>query len=167
MHTHGHFDHISATESVIGGLPERVPVAAHPADRYLYEPVARAMGRLYGYAPPETPLMPDVTLSDGDEVRVGELRLRVVHTPGHTPGSVSLVCAPYCVFSGDTLFHRGIGRTDLPGGDEDAIYESILTRLYVLPGDLTVYAGHGPSTSIIDERRANPFVQAEAPGDRS
>jgi glyoxylase-like metal-dependent hydrolase (beta-lactamase superfamily II) len=105
-------------------------------------------------------------------VEVGTLRLRVIATPGHTPGSVSLLCERGVgddvdkdagegawLLSGDTLFRHGIGRTDLPGGDEDAIYESILTRLYPLPAELTVYPGHGAATSIGEERRANPFVR--------
>jgi hydroxyacylglutathione hydrolase len=161
LHTHGHFDHISATEAVRAGLPRAVPVAAHPEDRYLYAPAARAMGAPYGYALPGAPIEPEVTLRDGDEVPVGTLRLRVVHTPGHTPGSLSVICGPRDILSGDTLFRRGIGRTDLPGGDEDALYESILTRLYTLPPEMRVYPGHGPATTIGEERRGNPFVQAD------
>lgn len=160
VHTHGHFDHIGATEAVLAGIAERPPLLAHPDDAYLYDSAARSFGAPYGYALPETPATPDRRLNDGDEVQVGTLRLEVVHTPGHTPGSISLVCGDVCVFSGDTLFHHGIGRTDLPGGDEDAIYESILTRLYPLPANLAVYPGHGPATTIAEERRANPFVQA-------
>ncbi len=159
VHTHGHFDHIGATEAVLAGLAERPPLFGHPDDAYLYESAARSFGVPYGYELPEVAVTPDSRLNDGDEVRVGTLRLEVVHTPGHTPGSISLVCGDVCVFSGDTLFHHGIGRTDLPGGDEDAIYESILTRLYPLAAELVVYPGHGPATTIAEERRANPFVQ--------
>jgi len=160
LHTHGHFDHIGATEAVLAGLGLSVPVAAHPADAYLYEHDARAIGAQFGYALPATLATPDVPLADGDELRVGELRLRVLTTPGHTPGSISLLCGYQGVFSGDTLFRRGIGRTDLTGSDEDAIYESILTRLYPLASELAVYPGHGPTTTIGEERRSNPFVQA-------
>ena len=160
LHTHGHFDHIGATEAVLAGLPARVPLAAHPADAYLYERGPRAMGVPYGYALPETLALPDEQLNDCDELTIGELRLEVIHTPGHTPGSISLICGTTCVFTGDTLFQHGIGRTDLPGGDEEAIYESILTRLYPLSGSLVVYPGHGPATTIEEEKRANPFVQA-------
>lgn len=158
LHTHGHFDHISATEEVLAGLPEPVRVWAHPADAYLYEPAQRAMGAAFGYPLPATPAMPDVPLVEGDTVEVGDLRLRVIETPGHTPGSVSLVCGDVCL-SGDTLFRRGIGRTDLLGGDEEAIYESIMSRLYTLPGETRVYPGHGEPTTIDEERRANPFVR--------
>lgn len=159
LHTHGHFDHISATEDVLAGLGKSVAVAAHPADAYLYERAARLMGAPFGYALPESLMTPDVALSDDEVLRVGALRLRVLTTPGHTPGSISVLCGSHCLFSGDTLFRRGIGRTDLPGGDEDAIYESILTRLYPLAQDLVVYPGHGAATTIGEERRANPFVQ--------
>ncbi|HEU5439891.1 MAG TPA: MBL fold metallo-hydrolase [Ktedonobacterales bacterium] len=160
VHTHGHFDHIGATEGVLAGLPERVPVAAHPADAYLYSPEARAMGAVFGYPPPEQPVLPDEELRDTAELAVGSLRFEVVATPGHTPGSVSLLYGDV-LLSGDTLFRRGIGRTDLPGGDEEAIYESILTRLYPLPAATRVLPGHGPETTIGQERRLNPFVQAE------
>jgi glyoxylase-like metal-dependent hydrolase (beta-lactamase superfamily II) len=116
-------------------------------------------------------------------VEVGTLRLRVIATPGHTPGSICLLYEPgdaedasgasgasanaeearegAWLLSGDTLFRRGIGRTDLPGGDEDAIYESILTRLYPLPADLLVFPGHGGATTIGEERRMNPFVRGD------
>jgi hydroxyacylglutathione hydrolase len=159
LHTHGHFDHINATEAVLAGLPAPVPIAAHPADRYLYDAAQRGMGALFGYPLPETLAVPEVALADGGAVAVGDLRLEVVHTPGHTPGSICLVCGDVCI-SGDTLFRRGIGRTDLLGGDEEAIYESILTRLYSLPLTTRVYPGHGLATTIEEERSGNPFVRA-------
>jgi hydroxyacylglutathione hydrolase len=160
LHTHGHFDHISATESVMAGLEKPVPLAAHAADAYLYLREARTMGEQFGYEVPPTLLVPDQHLNDGDKLQVGDIPLEVIYTPGHTPGSISLICGTTCVFTGDTLFRHGIGRTDLVGGDEDAIYHSILTRLYSLPGSLEVLAGHGPGTTIGEERRANPYVQA-------
>jgi glyoxylase-like metal-dependent hydrolase (beta-lactamase superfamily II) len=159
VHTHGHFDHIGATETVLAGLPARVPLAAHPADAYLYQPQMRQLGIAFGYPLPEMQLEPDLELVEGGKVEVGDLRLHVLHTPGHTPGSVSLWCAPWWILTGDTLFRRGIGRTDLPGGDEDAIYDSIATRLYPLPSDLVVYPGHGDPTTIGEERQSNPFVR--------
>ncbi|HEV8193281.1 MAG TPA: MBL fold metallo-hydrolase, partial [Ktedonobacterales bacterium] len=157
VHTHGHFDHIGATEAVLAGLPQLVAVAAHPADEYLYVAEARELGTQFGYALPERCALPDTPLGDGETIDVGTLRFRVLHTPGHTPGSISLVCGDACVLSGDTLFRRGIGRTDLPGGDEDRIYESILSRLYTLPEELLVLPGHGESTTIGEEQRGNPF----------
>ena len=160
VHTHGHFDHISGTEAVHAGLPAPAPVAASPKDAYLYSRAAREFGAPYGYPLPELMTTPEVELGDGNEVRAGTVALRVVETPGHTPGSLSLVYGETLVFSGDTLFRRGIGRTDLPGGDEDAIYESILSQLYTLPMGMVVYPGHGAATTIGEERSGNPFVQA-------
>lgn len=173
LHTHGHFDHISATEALLAGLDAPVPVLAHPADEYLYSLEMRRGGAQFGYPLPAHVTMPDSTITDGMAIEVGRLRLRAVATPGHTPGSISLLLesgnddsdddaqgsGSAWLLSGDTLFRRGIGRTDLPGGDEDAIYESILTRLYPLPAELTVYPGHGPATTIGEERRMNPFVR--------
>jgi glyoxylase-like metal-dependent hydrolase (beta-lactamase superfamily II) len=158
LHTHGHFDHIGATEDVLTDLPEPAPLAAHPADAYLYEAENRAMGAGFGYPLPKTPATPEMTLSDGQTLEIGALRLEVLHTPGHTPGSICLLVGGDC-FSGDTLFRRGIGRTDLLGGDEEAIYESIATRLYPLPAETRVHPGHGEATTIGEERRLNPFVR--------
>ena len=160
IHTHGHFDHISATEEVLAGLSAPVPVFSHADDAYLYRREARAMGAAFGYALAEPLLTPDHMLVEGMMIPLGAGGLTVIHTPGHTPGSVSLLWPERFVISGDTLFRRGIGRTDLPGGDEDAIYESILTRLYPLAPELRVYPGHGEATTIGDERQRNPFVQA-------
>lgn len=157
LHTHGHFDHISATESVLAGLPAGIRLGAHPGDAFLYGDEAMATAAAFGYATPASRAMPDLALEDGTEVVIGTLRLRVLHTPGHTPGGVSLLCAPWCVFTGDTLFRRGIGRSDLAGGDEDALYASIETRLYPLDSSLAVYPGHGAPTTIDEERRLNPF----------
>jgi hydroxyacylglutathione hydrolase len=165
LHTHGHFDHIGATEELIARFGASVPVLAHPADGYLYTQEARSWGEQFGYPLPARLIAPDSTITDGMLIEVGTLRLRVIATPGHTPGSISMLCetadtsAGEWLLSGDTLFRRGIGRTDLPGGDEDAIYESILTRLYPLPADLRVYPGHGEPTTIDEERRMNPFVR--------
>jgi hydroxyacylglutathione hydrolase len=174
LHTHGHFDHISATEALLdglNGLGAPVPVLAHPADEYLYTRESRAWGEQFGYPLPKRLVTPDSTITDEMAVAVGTLTLRVIATPGHTPGSISLLYEPTeslgndeppagaWLLSGDTLFRRGIGRTDLPGGDEDAIYESILTRLYPLAEGLPVYPGHGPATTIGEERRMNPFVR--------
>jgi glyoxylase-like metal-dependent hydrolase (beta-lactamase superfamily II) len=144
----------------LAGLPSTVVLAAHPADAFLYgrDPAVLMMAAACGYPIPEVRAAPTRALADGDALQIGTLTLRVVHTPGHTPGSICLVCEPNWVISGDTLFRRGIGRTDLAGGDEDAIYHSIETRLYALDPSMLVYPGHGEPTTIGDERRLNPFV---------
>jgi glyoxylase-like metal-dependent hydrolase (beta-lactamase superfamily II) len=160
LHTHGHFDHISATEAVLDGLPERVPLGAHSADAYLYTAEAAALAETFGYPPVAERALPDLKLEDGAVMRIGTLSVRVIHTPGHTPGGIALLLEPWCVLSGDTLFRRGIGRTDLPGSDEEAIYISIMTKLYPLAPELVVYPGHGAPTTIGEERTSNPFVRA-------
>jgi glyoxylase-like metal-dependent hydrolase (beta-lactamase superfamily II) len=104
---------------------------------------------------------PDILLQEGDHLSFGTLTLDVVYTPGHTPGGICLVSRPYCVFSGDTLFYRGIGRTDLPGGNYEQIEQSIRNKLYTLEDDLVVFPGHGQPTTIIEEKYENPFVNIE------
>ena len=94
LHTHGHFDHIGATEALLAGLGAPVPVLAHPADAYLYTRESRGWGEQFGYPLPEQLTVPDSTIADGMLMEVGTLRLRVIATPGHTPGSVSLLCEP-------------------------------------------------------------------------
>jgi glyoxylase-like metal-dependent hydrolase (beta-lactamase superfamily II) len=100
---------------------------------------------------------PDRTIDEGDEIRVGLLRLQVIHTPGHTPGGVSLI-ADGCVFVGDTLFAGSVGRTDFPGGDFDTLKSSIQKKLFALGDEVRVFTGHGPETTIGEEKRYNPFV---------
>jgi glyoxylase-like metal-dependent hydrolase (beta-lactamase superfamily II) len=100
-----------------------------------------------------------VMLEEGEQVQVGSLRFTVLHTPGHSPGSVSLWCESEAVlFSGDALFYSGIGRTDFPGGSYRVLERSIRDKLFTLPDDVVVYSGHGPKTTIGFERRHNPFL---------
>ena len=99
-------------------------------------------------------------LDEGDVVKMGEDELRVLFTPGHSPGSISFYCKKdKFVISGDVLFQGSVGRTDLPGGDFAILEESIKTKLYTLPADTIVYSGHGDSTTIEDEIKTNPFVK--------
>jgi len=113
---------------------------------------------MFGLAMEQVP-DPGRLLSDGDRIEVGDMTLETIHTPGHTPGSVSfLVRGAGILLSGDTLFYRGVGRTDLPGGSWVDLVHSIRSRLYVLDGDTKVLTGHGPATTIGGERQMNPFV---------
>ncbi len=161
LHTHGHLDHVTGTRRVkeeTGGL-----ILIHEADRALYEDLrgqyAAAPG-MFGLSlgPGHDPLPADGTLSEGQEVAFGGRRLRVIHTPGHTPGSCSLLGDGF-VFSGDTLFCGGIGRTDLGGGDLDQELASIRGKLYALDPRTVVYPGHGPETTIGDEKAENPCTR--------
>jgi glyoxylase-like metal-dependent hydrolase (beta-lactamase superfamily II) len=116
---------------------------------------------MFGRKAPLVKRKPDILLQEGQRITFGTLSLEVLHTPGHTPGGVCLVCPTYCVFSGDTLFYRSIGRTDLPGGNYEQIVASIRTKLYTLDDDLAVFPGHGEPTTIEEEKHENPFVIVE------
>ena len=100
----------------------------------------------------------DLYLDEGDSITVGDIQLQILHTPGHTPGSISLYSEDEGIlFSGDLLFHQGVGRTDLPGGDYSTIMRS-LDHVFNLPEDTIVYSGHGPQTTIGNEKVGNPFI---------
>ena len=153
LNTHGHFDH-SAGNADLAHLD--VPLAIHPADREL---LATGGGAAW-FGVPETPaLQPTLDLTGEFELTVGKLHLSVIETPGHTPGSVSLYIAEEgALLTGDTLFAGGLGRTDLPGGDPRALTKS-LTRLLALPPDTVIYPGHGPTSTLAQERRSNPWLR--------
>lgn len=157
LNTHGHIDHISAIDAVSEVYP--VPLAIHPADVYMY--TDWRMASLFGRTAPLVKRKPDMLLKEGDRITIGTLPLEVLHTPGHSPGGVCFVSRPFCVFSGDTLFYRGIGRTDLEGGDFRQLIRSIREKLYTLDDDLVVFPGHGQPTTILEEKHENPFVSIE------
>ncbi len=157
INTHGHIDHICAIDEVSAVYP--VPLAIHPDDVHMYADELAA--RMYRRVGPPVKRKPDILLREGDTLSFGTLTLEVLHTPGHTPGGVCLVSRPYCVFSGDTLFRRGIGRTDLPGGNFEQLIRSIREKLYTLDEELVVFPGHGDPTTIVEEKYENPFVTIE------
>lgn len=157
INTHGHIDHICAIDAVSEVYP--VPLAIHPIDVPLYTDEKTA--QKYGRSAPLVKRTPDILLQEGDTLSFGTLTLEVIHTPGHTPGGICLISQPYCVFSGDTLFYRGIGRTDLAGGNYEQIEQSIRNKLYTLEDELVVFPGHGQPTTIIEEKYENPFVTSE------
>ena len=156
LHTHAHFDHVGA--SALLGRETGAPILLHEGDVPLYAAL-REQGRRFGIPVPE-PGTVDRRIADGDRIACGTSALEVMHTPGHSPGSVCfrLDGERGLLFSGDTLFRRGIGRTDLSGGSYDQILSSIVERLLPLPGDLAVIPGHGNGTTIGEEARLNPFV---------
>lgn len=163
LHTHGHFDHILATREVAEATGARAII--HQDDRPIYDNLPR-QGKVFGIeavAPPA----PSQTLVGEETILVGKLSARVIHTPGHTPGSVGFYFATDGIlFAGDTLFADSIGRTDLSGGSYPAIIKSIQNKLYVLPPETRVIPGHGRETTIQHEREHNPFVRADAAGSR-
>ncbi len=153
--THCHFDHIGGTaplKRMIG-----VDFVIHEDDLFLVKESVNA-GRRWGFHI-EQPPDPDRYVNDGDSIQVGRFELKVMHTPGHSPGGISLY-HDGIVFAGDTLFQRSIGRTDFPKSSLGQLERSIRTRLYTLPEDTIVYTGHGPSTTIGEEKKHNMFVRA-------
>lgn len=160
VHTHAHFDHVGVSARV--RRETGAPILLHEADLPLYG-ILEDQARLFGL-PVERPGAVDRYLSDGDRIACGAGFLEVLHTPGHTPGSVCFRLGgerPH-LFSGDTLFRRSIGRTDLWGGSMPEILSSITKRLLTLPGDLAVLPGHGEATTIAEEARLNPFVGSKS-----
>jgi glyoxylase-like metal-dependent hydrolase (beta-lactamase superfamily II) len=154
--THAHIDHIG------GALKLKrltgAPIFLNDKDMPLLEMMAQQAGWI-GIETPET-ATPDENLTDGRSVGLAGYPAQVLHTPGHSQGSVCLHFAPLnLLVAGDTLFAGSIGRTDLPGGDFPQIIESIRTRLLPLPDETRVITGHGPATTIGDERRGNPFLK--------
>jgi glyoxylase-like metal-dependent hydrolase (beta-lactamase superfamily II) len=150
--THGHMDHAGALKAVREATGVEVAMHTDDAKTLRSHSLAMAFGLFY-----PNPSPPDRFLRDGDVLDVGDVHFEVVHTPGHTPGGICLL-GQGVVFSGDTLFNYGIGRTDLPGGSHHQLLESIRTRLLVLPDDTIVYPGHGSATTIGAERKGNPFL---------
>ncbi len=152
--THGHFDHLGAAAALIEVTG--APLLVHESDAArLSSPAADGTGAaVFGRS--DVAPAPDETLSDGDSVTAGDLVLKVLHTPGHTQGGISLLSEGH-LFSGDTLFAGSVGRTDFPGGDPAALRHSIAVKLAPLPDDTVVHPGHGPETTIGRERRLNPF----------
>jgi glyoxylase-like metal-dependent hydrolase (beta-lactamase superfamily II) len=154
--THNHPDHIGALAQVKEKLGAKYAIHEADSNNSMPSMVGRVVGAVMSGSLKSTP-GPDRLLNDGDVIEVGDLKFTVVHTPGHTRGGISLV-GDGVVFSGDTLFNLGIGRTDMPGGDYGTLMDSIAKKLMALPDETVVYPGHGPRTTIGVERKRNPFL---------
>jgi hydroxyacylglutathione hydrolase len=154
--THAHFDHIGALMPVKEETGAKF--AIHEADAKAGLGVfSRMLSSMTGGSFSQPP-KPDKLLKDGDTIDIDDLHFNVLHTPGHTPGGISLY-GHGVVFSGDTLFNYGIGRTDFPGCSHEQLIDSIQNKLMTLPAETIVYPGHGPSSTIGEERRGNPFLR--------
>ncbi len=156
--THGHFDHIAGVKAIIEEVKPAPKVALHPADLPLW--------RMQGGAPffgmrIDQPPDPDFPLYNGQHLMLGSLEFEARHTPGHTPGHVIFYCASEkLVFCGDVIFMSGIGRTDMPGGSLPELMSSIQTQILTLPDETRLLSGHGPETTVGEERKENPLLTA-------
>lgn len=154
LNTHGHFDHI------MGNADARMtfgcPLAIHQEDLYLLNHM-QPMAAVFGIHTAPSPL-PDVYINDGQWFSIGKTKLKALHVPGHSPGSICLYCEDdNFLIGGDVLFSGSIGRTDLPGGNHSLLLSGIRGRLFCLPRETVVYTGHGPATTIGSEQDTNPF----------
>lgn len=154
LNTHGHADHIggnAALRAMTGA-----PIGVHPLDAPMLSSRLLCGADWLGWEFEEH--QPDFLLAEGEPVEAGSLRFEVAHTPGHSPGSVSLYLKDEgLLFSGDLVFLNGVGRWDLPGGDQVALFRSIREKFLALPDDTRVFPGHGPETTVGYERRTNPY----------
>jgi glyoxylase-like metal-dependent hydrolase (beta-lactamase superfamily II) len=150
--THGHFDHVGAAGAVVEGTG--APLLAHSADADDATDSARNGGMLFGFS--EAAPAVDRRLEHDDQVVAGDLTLSVLHTPGHTPGGISLLGDGH-LFCGDTVFAGSVGRTDFPGGDARTLRRSIEERIVPLPDATVLHPGHGPDSTVGAERSSNPF----------
>lgn len=153
FNTHCHCDHSGGNAEIM--RLTGAPLVCHEADLPLLRSIAQ-QGMLFGVRVPPSP-EPNRFVDEGDAISIGGEKLQVFHTPGHAPGHVVLVGDGF-VIAGDTLFAGSIGRTDLPGGNYNQLIRAIKEKLMVLPDDTVVYSGHGPATTIGEERRTNPFL---------
>ncbi len=158
VHTHTHFDHVGATKEVQEATDAATMI--HEADLFMYEGLQMQLDAFN--APFKAPGVAEIDrfLKEGDTVQSGELEADILHTPGHSPGSICLSVQGDrpILLAGDTLFQRSVGRSDLWGGNASQLVSSIRSKLFSLPDETLVICGHGPSTTIGEERKLNPFV---------
>jgi len=157
VNTHGHVDHIMGNADL--KKKTNAAIIIHEADAHLLTAYSSYNLKMFDAQPSPSP---DVLVKDGDTISFGEEKLRVIHTPGHTQGGMCLYAEGY-IFTGDTLFIEGVGRTDLPGGSWPKLLDSITKKLFSLPDETVVFPGHNygyrPTSTIGDEKRNNPFVE--------
>jgi hydroxyacylglutathione hydrolase len=154
INTHGHVDHVGANKDIKEKYD--IPLCVHPSDSSMLSNILNStMGFFLGAK--KSPA-PDRFIEEGDEINIGTSSLKVIHTPGHSPGSVSLSGDGF-LLSGDVLFCGGVGRTDLPGGSWTELEKSIKEKIYSFPDDTFILPGHGPITTVGQEKETNPFVR--------
>ena len=157
INTHGHFDHIGANRLLKEESGARLLI--HKGDAELLKHATASAAR-FGLKTEPSPA-PDRLLNDGDIIETGEMKFKVIHTPGHSPGGISLFVGDVLI-TGDTLFAGSIGRTDLPGGSYSQLIESVRTRLFTVGDSIEIYPGHGGISTIGNERQHNPFFDTRS-----
>jgi glyoxylase-like metal-dependent hydrolase (beta-lactamase superfamily II) len=157
VNTHGHFDHVSANKDIHAAT--NAPILIHALDAPMLAKIAASAAN-WGLSAEDSP-PPDRNIDEGDTIEVGNIILKVIHTPGHTPGGISLFADGH-VFVGDTLFAGSIGRTDFPGGNFETLKSSIQDKLFTLDESIRVHPGHNSETTIGHEKQTNPFVGINA-----
>lgn len=154
INTHGHFDHIAANAKV--AKDTKALICVHAGDAKALSEPGSSFSLLFGA--PFSPVSPDVILTEGQVLKIGELNLKVLHTPGHTPGSISILAGQY-LFTGDLLFSGSVGRTDFPGSSHQDLLKSLREKVMCLPEKTQIYPGHGPETTLAKEKESNPFLK--------
>lgn len=165
INTHGHGDHIGANKELKAHFPD-IKICIHEEDKEALTNPFKNLSALGGFQSKDYILKSppaDMTLREGDRITLGQIKLEVLHTPGHTPGGICLLSRsgdsqPDVLFSGDSLFQGSIGRTDFPGGNHSALVESLRGKVLTLKEDTIVYPGHGPTTTVGHEKRNNPYL---------
>lgn len=156
LNTHCHLDHVFGNKFVAETYT--LTLQLHQKEKPLLE-YAPTSGLMYNM-PFDNYTGDHIYLQEGDMIKLGEDELKVIEAPGHSPGHICFYCEKqHFIISGDVLFNRSIGRTDLPGGNHQTLLTSIREKLFVLPGETVVYSGHGPQTTIEQEKKYNPFLQ--------
>ncbi len=154
--THAHFDHLTGLPEVVNAFDPPLPVALHPADLELWNSGGGAW--MFGLPVLRLP-QPDILLEDGQALQLGQSQIEVRHVPGHAPGHVLFYAPDACAaFVGDLIFRRSVGRTDLPGGSHETLLDSIRKQVLTLPPNTRLLPGHGPATTVQEEREENPFL---------
>jgi glyoxylase-like metal-dependent hydrolase (beta-lactamase superfamily II) len=161
--THAHFDHLAGIQELQAEFHGAIPVGLHPADLPLWNRAGDAA--MFGFQVKPGP-EPHIRFNHGQRLQIGESTIEVRHTPGHCAGHVVFYAAEDgVVFCGDLIFQMGVGRTDLPGGDDAALVESIRSQIFPLPPQTRLLSGHGAETTVGVEKASNPYVGGEVPGD--
>jgi glyoxylase-like metal-dependent hydrolase (beta-lactamase superfamily II) len=158
INTHTHFDHVGGNGELKAATGAEILV--HPAEADWLLDIGN-QARMFGISGAASPPA-DRTIDEGEVIEIGGLKLEVLHTPGHSPGSISLVIQGESkILVGDLVFAGSIGRTDLPGGSFDTLIENVKTKIFAHPDDTKLYSGHGPLTTIGREKRSNPFLTGQ------